>query len=306
MGDLDLQIATSFFLGQACQFSGELRRAVEVLEGGVARLEGIPIGERFGLQGPASVLMRTWLVAALAELGAFDAALAHAETELRLAGSLRNPIASIHANRTLGFLLLMRGQPRAAILALDRALTISQEADTPHYDAFNAVVTCCAHALVGDVDEASRLVDVAERRAEMTGTRGGRFYIWLAQARLMLGHRDEALQAATWAHEHTVMIAERGVQAWALWLVGEIASQWDTPDPTGAEARYREALAMADQLEMRPLQARCHLGVGKMYRRVGRIEEASQALDRAATMLREMGMAFWLPKAEAELEASRR
>ena len=54
---------------------------------------------------------------------------------------------------------------------------------------------------------------------------------------------------------------------------------------------------------MRPLQARCHLGLGKVYRRVGRIEEARDALRTAATMLREMGMAFWLSEADAELES---
>ena len=52
---------------------------------------------------------------------------------------------------------------------------------------------------------------------------------------------------------------------------------------------------------MRPLQAHCHLGLGKLYRRTGRLDEARTALSTAVTMLREMGMAFWLPEAEGEL-----
>ena len=55
---------------------------------------------------------------------------------------------------------------------------------------------------------------------------------------------------------------------------------------------------------MRPLQARCHLGLGKLCRRVGRLDEARAELSTAATMLREMGMTFWLPEAEAELSAA--
>jgi hypothetical protein len=56
---------------------------------------------------------------------------------------------------------------------------------------------------------------------------------------------------------------------------------------------------------MRPLQARCRLGLGKLYRQVGRSDEARAELATAAAMLREMGMAFWLPEAEQELaEAS--
>ena len=52
---------------------------------------------------------------------------------------------------------------------------------------------------------------------------------------------------------------------------------------------------------MRPLQAHCHLGLGKLYRRVGRREEARAELSAAIGMLREMGMTLWLPEAEGEL-----
>jgi hypothetical protein len=52
---------------------------------------------------------------------------------------------------------------------------------------------------------------------------------------------------------------------------------------------------------MRPLQARCRLGPGKLYRRTSRLDEAPAELQTAVAMLREMGMAFWLPEAEREL-----
>jgi hypothetical protein len=52
---------------------------------------------------------------------------------------------------------------------------------------------------------------------------------------------------------------------------------------------------------MRPLQAHCHLGLGKLYRRVGRMEEARAELTTASAMFREMGMTLWLPEAESEL-----
>jgi Flp pilus assembly protein TadD len=70
------------------------------------------------------------------------------------------------------------------------------------------------------------------------------------------------------------------------------------PETAGAEARYGEALALADELGMRPLQAHCHLGLGKLYERIGRHDEARAELTTAVAMLREMGMAFWLPEAE--------
>ena len=51
---------------------------------------------------------------------------------------------------------------------------------------------------------------------------------------------------------------------------------------------------------MRPLVAHCHLGLGKLYGRTDKREEAQEHLATATTMYREMGMAYWLKKAEAE------
>ena len=53
-------------------------------------------------------------------------------------------------------------------------------------------------------------------------------------------------------------------------------------------------------------QAHCHLGLGKLYRRKGRLDEARAELQPAVAMLREMGMAFWLPEAEPELAGAMR
>jgi hypothetical protein len=68
-----------------------------------------------------------------------------------------------------------------------------------------------------------------------------------------------------------------------------------------AAAHYREALALAQELGMRPLQAHCHLGLGKLYRRIGRVGDSRVELATAVEMLNEMGMTHWLPEAEAEL-----
>ena len=88
--------------------------------------------------------------------------------------------------------------------------------------------------------------------------------------------------------------------------MAEIAVRAETPQADGAETRYDEALALAEELGMRPLQAHCHLSLGKLYRRTGRTDEARAELATAVAMLREMGMAFWLPEAERELGEAER
>jgi hypothetical protein len=68
-----------------------------------------------------------------------------------------------------------------------------------------------------------------------------------------------------------------------------------------AEAHYHQAMALAEELGMRPLVAHNHLGLGQLYRRAGRRPEARDQFGTAATMFREMDMLFWLEKAEAEI-----
>ena len=68
-----------------------------------------------------------------------------------------------------------------------------------------------------------------------------------------------------------------------------------------AEAAYRQALALAEALGMRPLLAHCHLGLGTLYTKVGRLAQARAALWTAIELFQAMGMTFWLPRAETTL-----
>jgi tetratricopeptide (TPR) repeat protein len=94
---------------------------------------------------------------------------------------------------------------------------------------------------------------------------------------------------------------ERGDEAYALHLLGEIAARCDPPESEQAEAYYQQALALAEELGMRPLQAHCHLGLGTLYAATGQPEQARVALSTAINLYRAMEMTFWLPEAEAAL-----
>jgi len=98
--------------------------------------------------------------------------------------------------------------------------------------------------------------------------------------------------------EAEVAVGDEGAQ---VQLLAEIASHRGPPDDEVAERHYRQALALAGELEMRPLVAHCHLGLGKLYRRTGKRIESDEHFNTAATMYREMGMTYWLEKAEAEM-----
>jgi hypothetical protein len=67
------------------------------------------------------------------------------------------------------------------------------------------------------------------------------------------------------------------------------------------EEHYRAAMALADERGMRPLVAHCHFRLGKLYRRTDKREQAQEHLTTAIAMYRDMGMTYWLEKAEAEM-----
>jgi hypothetical protein len=55
------------------------------------------------------------------------------------------------------------------------------------------------------------------------------------------------------------------------------------------------------EIGTRPLAAHCHLGLGKLYHRTDKREQAQEHLTTATTMYRKMGMTYWLEKADAEM-----
>ena len=83
---------------------------------------------------------------------------------------------------------------------------------------------------------------------------------------------------------------------------GPLQIEVHDPDSEVAGRYYHEALALGTDLGMRPLVAHCHLGLGKLYRRIGKREQVQEHLTTAATMYREMDMRFWLEKADTELK----
>jgi hypothetical protein len=88
----------------------------------------------------------------------------------------------------------------------------------------------------------------------------------------------------------------------ALRILGEVHSRTSPAEAGQAEESYRQAWSIAEQIGTPPLAAHCHLGLGKLYRRTGRRQEAHEHLATAATMYREMDMRFWLEQAESEVK----
>src|SRR5262249_19067713 len=125
--------------------------------------------------------------------------------------------------------------------------------------------------------------------------------LFLGEAQVLAGRLEEghalAERTLTLSHEHQ----ERGNQAYAMRLLGDIAAHRDPPEGERARAHYRQALALAEELGMRPLQAHCHQGLGMLSAMTGHWEQARAALSTAINLYQAMEMTFWLPQTEAVL-----
>jgi tetratricopeptide (TPR) repeat protein len=160
-----------------------------------------------------------------------------------------------------------------------------------------------AYTLGGRVADALPLLTQAVEQLTSMGRVDfqARCQLSLGEAHMLAGHLEEAHTLAERALAHACEYQERGNQAYALHLLGEIATRREPPEIAQAEAYYRQALALAEELGMRPLQAHCHRSLGTLYAAMGQREQARAELSTAMELYRTMEMMFWLPQAEATL-----
>jgi predicted ATPase/class 3 adenylate cyclase len=299
--DATLQLMAQRTLGLAYCTAGAYPQAIAVLKQAVAALTGARARAHFGLGTVLAVTCRRWLGHCLAELGAFNEGLAYSAEALRLAEAVGSLIDLALAYFVAGELHLRQGCLGKAIPPLERSLTLCQTADLPTIAPTIVSSVGYAYALAGRFAEALPLLEQAVE--QVMATRLLMLHslqvAWLGEAYLLAGRIQEATAQASRALDLARARNERGFEVWALRLCGEIAARREPPEVGEAEARYREALALAEALGMRPLQAHCHRGLGTLYSRVGRVQQARIELSPAIQLYQEMEMTFWLPQVEA-------
>ena len=258
--------------------------------------------ERFGVPYLPSVFSRIWLVWCLAELGAFDEGMVVGQEAIQIAETIEQPWDLLAAYRGVGLLSLGKGKIQEAIASFEQCLGLCQAWDISGWLAIIASQLGYTYALSGRMNEALPLLEQAIGQApSKRSVYHSRLLGYLGEAYLLDGRPDDALPLAVSALEISISRHERGFQAYALRLVGEVAAQHKPPNLDEAEAHYHQAFALAEELGMRPLLAHCHLGLGTLYATAGQQEQARAELFTAIVLYRAMGMTFWLPQAEAAL-----
>ena len=303
LGDFALQVTTNTHLGAVYGTLGDYPRAVAILRRNVEAVAGSRVRERFGMVGLPAVLSRGYLAWYLSELGEFPEAMERAEEGLEIAESVNDTYSLAFACATLGLAAVLKGSPEQAIPVLERGVDLCRATNFRILFPAAACWLGTAYALAGRFGDAIPLLEQAVETA-VSVKRKDRYAIFLArlgEAHLGAGRPDRATESAGRALQLAREQGERGHEAYAIRLLAEIASRAAIPEAARAEASYRQAMALAEELGMRPLLAHCRLGVGRFYRRMQNRASARPQLDAAVALYRETNMRYWLAQAEAEL-----
>jgi predicted ATPase/DNA-binding SARP family transcriptional activator len=302
LGDLDLRILATGYLELVHHVLAEYERVVELAKDNLAALPANRIYDTFGRNARASVFNRHHLILSLSQLGRFGEAAEHVGETIRIA-------EATHHAHTLGLAYLdalvlhaARGDFTTARVASEHMLS---EVRKGNVVALLPLAVCHSARILAQLGETSAALNRVREGEQLVQRLAARGFVaalvnsMLAQACLLLGRLDDARRLANPAVESSV--SRPGIRAAALYLLGAIATHPDRFDAESAEAKYREALALAEPRGMRPLVAHCHFGLGKLYRYAGQREQAREHLMTATTMYREMGMTYWPEQAAAEI-----
>src|SRR4029453_6107303 len=270
--DIVLHALANRYLGVAYQLQGDYRRAIDCCTQTVASLKGVQRHERFGQVVLPAVSSYAWLAWCHADLGMFAEGSALGQEGLRLAGAVEPPGSLMLASWGLGLLTLYQGNMHRALPLLERAVSLCQDAGFRIYFPLMASALGAAYTRVGRGTDAVPLLTQAMEQTtamEMAGFQA-LCCLPLGEASLLAGRLEDAHALAEQALALTYEHQERGNEAYAWRLLGEIAAHRAPPDVDEAAAHDRQALALAEELCMRPLQAHCHLGAGTSYARPGK------------------------------------
>jgi len=303
LGDVPLRVAAQYYFVIGSHLAGDYRATEQHCRTLMESLQGDRARERFGLALFPIVLSHAHLARSLAEQGVFGGGATHGQEAVRLAEALDHPFSLLWACLGLANVRSTRGDLDQSARLFERTVALCHEWSMTTYVPVTTAALGNAYARSGRLAEGVSLLREALAAYESTGVGYCQSIsvAHLADAYLLANKLEDARACADRAVMLARMRGERGYEAYALHVLGEVAAHSGPAGVSDARARYREALTSADELRMRPLAAHCHLALGKLYRRTDKREQAHEHLTTATTMYREMGMTFWLEKAEAEL-----
>ena len=309
--NIESNIVAHYFLGIAYNNLGQFELSIAELNKALSLIPKDRKFDLFGTTGILSVLCKIWLIRGLAQVGHFSETLQYGEDAIQTAVERDHPFSIVYAYYAVGAVAVIKGDFDQAIAPLERGLRVCESAEIPVQRPLIVSCLAVAYAFVGRIAEAIRLLDSTTERnfwVKETGSRQvplgkAMSMVWAVETYVLAGQHSEAEALARQGLAVFGESKDRASEAWLKYLIGEILACRDSSLSTQAEASYREASSIAQELGMRPLQAHCYLGLGQLHAQCKNSSAAQSELHAASEFYRAMCMPFWLSRADVGLGA---
>ena len=300
VGDLELRTQTNLYLGQLHNSLGDVRVARDLLRKNLEALTGEDLWLKFGQPMAVSVASRAYLVVVEGDLGEFAHAIPLGEEAVRIAEDGGQPFDVCDACLGLGALYVKKGDFEKAIPLLERARELCETWSIRLLLQRSLSTLGRAYALSGRIAEGLPLLEqAAEASAVLRGRSVGHslWLIGLCEGHLLADQVDAARPLAERLLEVARSRSERGYEAHALRLLGDVAVLSCPPATDEADRYYRASIALAERLGMRPLAALGRLRLSELLARLSP-EAGRTGLETALHQFAGMEMTFWVRRAE--------
>ena len=274
--DVELNTVTYYYMGLAYHHVGQYDQSVAFLRRALSVTQEERFKyERFGTANVLSVICRIWLAQCSAQLGHFKEGKTLAEEATTIAKEADHASSLAWAHVGLGFIHLVQGNVDSAIRTLETSQKICSANNIqvlmPHIGSNLGY----AYALAGRVGDALPLMEKADEQSKLSGRKAAWSLrlTWLGHANLLGRQIGKAREQAQRAMVLASDAGERGYEAWACKLLGDVIQE-EASNPSEALNHYAAAMALATELAMGPLQAHVHLSLGRLHRHENQLEQA--------------------------------
>ena len=275
-------LTANYFLAQAHEFHGDYGAAVRMLSGDLADLRQTYRHTRLGMTGTISVLHTSLLSHSAAYRGAFTEAEAHACEACAIAEETGRPYDVGVAHFGDGIVKICRGRAEEAIASLETGWRSCEAA------GINALLPMIggrlgfAYAINGQLEKGAELLEFSRLRS----TGAVHVHCWSLAFSGWVEHRRGATTTGLTRQHQALQLARqhgyRGIEVWALWLLGTMFRANDRLEE--ARDTLRDAAALAKSLEMRLHSAYCYEALAEVSGLLGQSDEAAAARDLAARL----------------------
>jgi class 3 adenylate cyclase/tetratricopeptide (TPR) repeat protein len=302
--DVQAMITIGYDLCAFCTMSGDWQRVLHVAPTIATFIERCGKQSEFFSQpfSPYAFVLGCWGVCSGGS-GDFEHGERILEKALSFAMEMDHRATTGMIELLYGLLLAMKGDGKRALEHMQIANKYLEESQTFLWLNLATAWLGYAHCLVGEYEAAVEFTAKGLKKHTDIGIPFWRSAChWLCSlAHFEHGemgeartHAEQALQCSL---ENNERLGEGCTRAW----LGRVVAKMDTTQIEAAEQHILRGISLLEELGIRSQVGWGYLWLGEVYAESGRREEALENLKKAEAMFQDMGMDYWLGKAQQAL-----